>query len=49
MAVNLDMNVMIIDDYKTMLRIVENLLRQLGFKNISLPVQFRANYTSIVK
>ncbi|HEU0118645.1 MAG TPA: response regulator [Alphaproteobacteria bacterium] len=34
MAVNLDMNVMVVDDYKTMLRIIENLLRQLGFKNI---------------
>jgi two-component system chemotaxis response regulator CheY len=34
MPVNLDMNVLIVDDYKTMLRIVENLLKQLGFKNI---------------
>jgi len=28
------MNILIVDDYKTMLRIVENLLKQLGFKNI---------------
>jgi two-component system chemotaxis response regulator CheY len=28
------MNVLIVDDYKTMLRIVENLLKQIGFKNI---------------
>ena len=35
MAVNMDMNVLIVDDYKTMLRIIENLLKQLGFKNIS--------------
>ena len=34
MAVNMDMNVLVVDDYKTMLRIISNLLKQLGFKNI---------------
>jgi len=34
MAVDMNMNVLIVDDYKTMLRIIDNLLRQLGFKNI---------------
>ena len=34
MAVNFDMNILVIDDFKTMRRIVNNLLRQLGFKNI---------------
>lgn len=34
MSVNMDMNVLIVDDYKTMLRIVSSLLKQLGFKNI---------------
>lgn len=34
MAVDKTMNVMIVDDYKTMLKIVGNLLRQLGFTNI---------------
>jgi len=34
MPVDMNMNVLIVDDYKTMLRIVENLLKQLGFKNI---------------
>ena len=34
MAIDLNMNVLIVDDYKTMLRIIENLLKQLGFKNI---------------
>lgn len=34
MSVDMNMNVLIVDDYKTMLRIVENLLKQLGFKNI---------------
>lgn len=32
--VNKDMNVLIVDDYKTMLRIVRNLLKQLGFNNV---------------
>lgn len=34
MAVNMDMNVLIVDDYKTMLRIVGSLLKQIGFKNV---------------
>ncbi len=34
MAVDLDMNVLIVDDYTTMLRIIKNLLKQLGFNNI---------------
>src|SRR5271155_2278546 len=34
MAVDKSMNVLIVDDYKTMLRIIRNLLRQLGFVNI---------------
>ncbi len=34
MAVDKRMNVLIVDDYKTMLRIIRNLLRQLGFSDI---------------
>lgn len=34
MAVDLTMNVLIVDDYATMLRIVRNLLKQIGFNNI---------------
>jgi len=34
MAVDMHMNILIVDDYKTMLRIIENLLKQLGFKNV---------------
>jgi two-component system chemotaxis response regulator CheY len=34
MAVNMNMNILIIDDYKTMLRIIRNLLKQLGFNNV---------------
>ncbi|MDR3438526.1 response regulator [Telmatospirillum sp.] len=34
MAVDKNMHVLIVDDYKTMLRIIRNLLRQIGFVNI---------------
>jgi two-component system chemotaxis response regulator CheY len=30
----MNMNVLIVDDYKTMLRIIRNLLKQLGFNNV---------------
>lgn len=33
-AVDLNMPVLIVDDYKTMLRIIRNLLKQLGFHNV---------------
>lgn len=34
MAVDKTMNILIVDDYKTMLRIVRNLLKQIGFDNV---------------
>ena len=34
MAVSLSMPILIVDDYNTMIRILRNLLRQLGFSNI---------------
>ena len=34
MAVSFDINILIVDDYKTMLRVVRNMLAQLGFKNV---------------
>ena len=34
MAVDLNMQVLIVDDYKTMLRIIRNLMKQLGFNNV---------------
>lgn len=34
MSVNMNMNILIVDDYKTMLRIIKNLLAQLGFNNV---------------
>jgi len=34
MSIDKSMNVLIVDDYKTMLRIIRNLLKQLGFNNV---------------
>jgi len=34
MSVDLAMNVLIVDDYATMLRIIKNLLKQVGFTNV---------------
>ena len=34
MAVKKNMPILIVDDYKTMLRIVRNLLKQIGFENV---------------
>ena len=34
MAVDKKMNILIVDDYKTMLRIIRNLLNQLSFSNV---------------
>ncbi len=34
MAMNPNMNVLIVDDYKTMLRIIRNLLKQIDFENV---------------
>lgn len=34
MAVDMNMPILIVDDYKTMLRIIKNLLSQIGFKNV---------------
>jgi two-component system chemotaxis response regulator CheY len=34
MAVDLTMPILVVDDYKTMIRIIRNLLSQLGFQNV---------------
>lgn len=34
MAVDKAMSILIVDDYKTMLRIIRNLMKQLGFNNV---------------
>jgi two-component system chemotaxis response regulator CheY len=33
-GVDKNMSILIVDDYKTMLRIIRNLLKQLGFNNV---------------
>ena len=33
-SIDMNMHVLIVDDYKTMLRIIRNLLKQLGFNNV---------------
>jgi two-component system chemotaxis response regulator CheY len=34
MAVNMNMRILIVDDFKTMLKLTESMLKQLGFKQI---------------
>ena len=34
MAVDMAMPILVVDDYKTMVRIIKNLLKQLGFNNV---------------
>lgn len=34
MAVDMTMPILVVDDYKTMVRIIRNLLKQLGFDNV---------------
>ncbi|MCE9507265.1 MAG: response regulator [Alphaproteobacteria bacterium] len=34
MAVDMNINILVVDDYQTMIRIIKNLLKQLGFSNI---------------
>ena len=34
MAIDMNMQILIVDDYRTMLRIIRNLLKQLGFENV---------------
>ena len=34
MAFDLSMPILVVDDYNTMIRIIRNLLKQLGFENV---------------
>src|ERR1044071_8209256 len=34
MAIDMSMPVLVVDDYNTMIRIIRNLLKQLGFENV---------------
>ena len=42
MAVDLSIPVLVVDDYATMIRIIRNLLRQLGFENVDEATDGRA-------
>jgi len=35
MAIDSSLPILVVDDYKTMIRIIRNLLRQLGFENVA--------------
>ena len=49
MAVNMDMSILIVDDYKTMLRIIRNLLTELGFSNIAEATDGKAAFDKLKK
>ena len=49
MAVDLNMNVLIVDDYKTMLRIIRNLLKQLGFENVDEAIDGSSAFEILAK
>jgi two-component system chemotaxis response regulator CheY len=34
MGINMNTNILLVDDYGTMLRVIRNLLKQLGFENV---------------
>lgn len=44
MAVDKNMNVLVVDDYQTMIRIIKNLLKQLGFSNVDEATDGTAAY-----
>jgi two-component system, chemotaxis family, chemotaxis protein CheY len=47
MAVSRDMSILIVDDYRTMLKIVRGLLQQLGFLNVDEATDGKAAYDLI--
>ena len=47
MAVDKNMPILIVDDYKTMLRIIKNLLKQLGFDNVDEATDGGMAYTKL--
>jgi len=46
-AVDKNMNVLVVDDYMTMIRIIKNLLKQLGFNNIDEATDGTAAYSML--
>ncbi len=41
MAIDKNMQILVVDDYQTMLRILKNLLKQLGFNNVEQAIDGR--------
>ena len=56
MAIDLSTRILIVDDYNTMIRIIRNLLKQLGFENVDeasdgssmLSAALRRNFTGVL-
>ena len=48
MPIDKSMNVLIVDDYKTMLRIIRNLLKQIEFNNVEEALTARRRWPSCV-
>lgn len=49
MAVDKNMNVLVVDDYQTMIRIIKNLLKQLGFNNVDEATDGSMAYEMVTK
>jgi len=47
MAVDKNMQILIVDDYKTMLKIIRNLLKELGFNNVDEACDGTDAYTKL--
>ncbi len=47
MTVDKNMNILVVDDYQTMIRIIKNLLKQLGFNNVDEATDGSAALTKI--
>lgn len=48
MSVDKNMNILVVDDYQTMIRIIKNLLKQLGFNNVDEATDGRAALEKMV-
>lgn len=49
MAVSADLSILIVDDYRTMLKIVRGLLQQLGFRNIDEATDGQSAHTLLTQ
>ena len=49
MAVEMTMPILVVDDYKTMIRIIRNLLKQIGFENVDEAADGQEAYEKMQK